>query len=255
MNLQLDLTISNSYSNNSQIIRLITEDWVKTNSYCPNCGRESIDKYSNNKPVADFFCQTCKEDYELKSKNGKIGNTIVDGAYSTMIQRISSENNPNFFFLTYNKFNWHVNNFIIIPKHFFTSEIIIKRNPLSVNARRSKWTGCNIDLKKIPSVGRIFLIKDSSILSKEQVLELWKKTLFLRSTALSARGWTLDILSCIDKIQKKIFTLSDVYNFENELKVKYPKNNFIKDKIRQQLQILRDKGVIEFVGRGNYKLV
>jgi type II restriction enzyme len=32
-------------------------------------------------------------------------------------------------------------------------------------------------------------------------------------------------------------------------------NNFIKDKIRQQLQLLRDKGMIEFVGRGNYKKV
>ena len=32
-------------------------------------------------------------------------------------------------------------------------------------------------------------------------------------------------------------------------------NNFIKDKIRQQLQLLRDKGIIEFVGRGNYKKV
>ena len=32
-------------------------------------------------------------------------------------------------------------------------------------------------------------------------------------------------------------------------------NNFIKDKISQQLQLLRDKGIIEFVGRGNYKKV
>ena len=32
-------------------------------------------------------------------------------------------------------------------------------------------------------------------------------------------------------------------------------NNFIKDKIRQQLQILRDKAIIEFVGRGKYKKI
>ncbi|MBL7991777.1 MAG: restriction endonuclease, partial [Candidatus Kapabacteria bacterium] len=30
-------------------------------------------------------------------------------------------------------------------------------------------------------------------------------------------------------------------------------NNFIKDKIRQQLQVLRDKGIIEFVSRGIYQ--
>jgi type II restriction enzyme len=255
MNLQLNLVLANQYSSSSQIVRIITEDWVKSNSYCPNCGKENIDKYSNNKPVADFVCQTCKEDYELKSKNGILGNTIVDGAYSTMMQRIGSENNPNFFFLTYNKSNWQVNNFIIIPKHFFIPEVVIKRKPLSVNARRSGWTGCNIDLKKIPSIGRIFLVQDSSILSKKEVLELWKKTFFLRTKSLAARGWTLDILNYVDRIQKKTFTLSDIYSFENELKAKYPKNNFIKDKIRQQLQILRDKGVIEFVGKGSYKLI
>ena len=50
-------------------------------------------------------------------------------------------------------------------------------------------------------------------------------------------------------------TLDEVYKFEGKLKLKYPSNNFIKDKIRQQLQLLRDKGIIEFVGRGNYKKV
>jgi type II restriction enzyme len=41
--------------------------------------------------------------------------------------------------------------------------------------------------------------------------------------------------------------------FENHFKEKYPNNNFIKDKIRQQLQQLRDKGIIEFIGNGKYK--
>ena len=38
-------------------------------------------------------------------------------------------------------------------------------------------------------------------------------------------------------------------------KSKYTNNNFIKDKIRQQLQVLRDQGIIEFNGRGNYKKI
>lgn len=46
-----------------------------------------------------------------------------------------------------------------------------------------------------------------------------------------------------------------MYKFEEKLKTKYPNNNFIKDKIRQQLQILRDKGIIEFSTRGNYKKI
>ena len=62
-------------------------------------------------------------------------------------------------------------------------------------------------------------------------------------------------MKCVDLINKDTFTLDDVYKFESKLKLKYPKNNFIKDKIRQQLQQLRDKGIIEFIGRGNYKKI
>ncbi|PWE25349.1 restriction endonuclease, partial [Aliarcobacter skirrowii] len=38
------------------------------------------------------------------------------------------------------------------------------------------------------------------------------------------------------------------------LKTKYPNNNFIEDKIRQQLQILRDKNYLTFESRGKYKI-
>ncbi len=61
-------------------------------------------------------------------------------------------------------------------------------------------------------------------------------------------------MNCVDRLNKKEFFLSDMYNFEEELKIKYPDNKHIKDKIRQQLQFLRDKGYLEFLGRGRYRL-
>lgn len=61
------------------------------------------------------------------------------------------------------------------------------------------------------------------------------------------------ILSCIDQIPSSTFTLNDIYAFENDLKEEFPDNNFIKAKIRQQLQMLRDKGYIDFIARGIYK--
>jgi len=39
------------------------------------------------------------------------------------------------------------------------------------------------------------------------------------------------------------------------VKDKYPNNNHIPDKIRQQLQFLRDKGFIVFKGHGVYKKI
>lgn len=255
MNLKLNTLLANSYLSNSQIARVLTENWVKENSFCPNCGACEISQYSNNKPVADFFCSFCREDFELKSKNGKLGRKINDGAYSKMIERIESQENPNFFFLTYNRKDYLVNNFLIIPKHFFQSEIIEKRKPLAETAKRANWIGCNIDLQQIPDLGRIFLIKNSIIADKIDVLETWSKTVLLRNKSVEAKGWTLDVLKCIDKISSNEFSLDDIYKFEGELKLKHPENNFVKDKIRQQLQCLRDMNIIEFVSKGKYRKI
>jgi len=256
MNLNFNTNKASNYTSNSQIARVLTEDWVKTNSYCPNCGESHLNEFENNKPVADFYCNTCSEQYELKSKNGiKVGNKIVDGAYTTMIDRINSNENPNFFFLTYDKIKWEVNNFIIIPKHYFIPDIIEKRKPLSENARRAGWIGCNIDLTRVPENGRIFLIKNSEIISKERVCNQWKGTEFLKLKKGESKGWILDVMNCVDAIKKDSFSLKEIYSFENHLKEKYPDNNFIKDKIRQQLQLLRDKGLIEFKTRGTYKKI
>ncbi len=168
MNLDFNTKLADGYSSNSQIARILTEDWVKQNSYCPSCGCLPLNEFANNRPVADFYCSTCSEEFELKSKNGTLTNTITDGAYSTMIERITSNQNPNFFFLTYTK-TWSVNNFLIIPKQFFTPEIIIKRKPLSDTARRAGWVGCNIDISKITEAGKVFNGRPYSYIS-------WNKT-------------------------------------------------------------------------------
>ena len=171
-----------------------------------------------------------------------------------MIQRITSETNPNFFFLTYDK-NLTVNNFLIIPKQFFTPDIIIKRKPLSETAKRAGWIGCNIDISKVSELGKIFLINNSKIINPENVQTAFNKTIFLRDKSQESKGGLLDILNCRESNPKTEFNLADIYSFEDKLKQKHPNNNFIKDKIRQQLQYLRDKGIIEFNGSGTYKKV
>lgn len=141
MNIQLCKSLSRGYSSKSQRVRVITEDWVYRNMYCPRCGFSHIERFENNRPAADFFCPNCGNQYELKSKRGKLGNKITDGAYDTMIDRIIGSDNPDFFFLTYSETEHRVNNLILILKHFFVPDIIEKRKPLSPNARRAGWTG------------------------------------------------------------------------------------------------------------------
>ena len=255
MELIFDEQLVKKYKSASQKARVLTEHWVDKSVFCPNCGCLNIDKYPNNQPVADFFCSNCKEDYELKSKQDGIGTKILDGAYSTKMERLRSSSNPNLFVLDYNLQNLCVLNLFVIPKHFFVPEIIEKRKPLAPTARRAGWIGSNILLQKIPQIGKIFLVNQQQVEQKEKVLAIWKKTLFLREEKeVSARGWLLDIMRCIEKVGKHEFALGDVYAFERELSMIYPDNKHIKDKIRQQLQVLRDKNYLEFTSRGNYRL-
>ena len=256
MNFKFNMDLIANYKSNSQISRVLTENWVEKNMYCPICGKSYIDRYENNHPTGDFYCLDCNSDFELKSKQStseKLSKTIADGEYSTMISRITSLKNPNFFFMMYN--NYTVQNFILIPNHFFTPEIIIRRNPLGPHARRAGWTGCNINISSIPESGKIFLIKNQVQIPQETVINNYKKTKTLITHNLNFRGWIMDVLSCIERIPAQDFTLNQVYEFERELKVKHPDNNHVKDKIRQQLQYLRDKGFIEFVSPGHYRKI
>ncbi len=133
--------------------------------------------------------------------------------------------------------------------------MIQQREPLRPTARRAGWVGCNILVEGIPSSGRIFLIKNRTIEPEEQVLAQWRRTLFLREqNDLGTKGWLLDVMKCIERLRQATFTIEQIYSFESDLRVAYPKNRHIKEKIRQQLQTLRDKAYLDFVGNGVYRL-
>ena len=149
----------------------------------------------------------------------------------------------------------NINYFFVVPKYFFITEIIEKRLPLTNNAKRSCWIGSNILFSKIPKAGQIFYVENGKEIDKKVVLSKWQKTIFLKQIKKrSAKGWILDIMNCIDLLNKKEFRLSDIYNFEKDLSANHYENKNIKPKIRQQLQILRNKGYLEFLGNGVYKL-
>ena len=254
MNLFFDTKLAENYHSSSQKIRVMSENWVNNNVYCVRCGNK-LTQFKNNKPVGDFYCEKCKEEFELKSNKSKLGNKIVDGAYDTMINKIKNKDIPNFFYLNYDLKNYSVNNLLIIPKHYFTQNVIIKRPPLPKTARRAGWVGCNIDVSSIPSSGKLYLIFNKQIIDKNIVISKFNKMLFLRNQKDELRGWLLDIMKCIESLNKQDFTLNEIYSFENFLKLKHPKNNNIRPKIRQQLQNLRDYGYLDFTKRGEYTLL
>jgi Dam-replacing HTH domain len=71
-----------------------------------------------------------------------------------------------------------------------------------------------------------------------------------RIVVLSERSESKD-LSATGKLE---FTLADVYAHAAALAKLHPNNAHVRDKIRQQLQVLRDLGLLEFLGSGSYRL-
>lgn len=253
IDLEMDMCIADKYKSKAQKIRVISENWVSRYIFCPCCGEPKLIHFPNNRPVADFYCPACQEEFELKSKSGHISSTIADGAYETMISRIQATNNPHFFFMSYNKKELRVQDLLLVPKYFFVAEIIEKRKPLASTARRAGWVGCNISLKKIPETGKIHLLKDGKLIPVNKVVEKYQKTSFAAGYRSDMRGWLLDILNCIERIDGQMFSLKAAYTFVDELQMKHPDNHHIKEKIRQQLQVLRDHNLIEFCGNGYYR--
>ena len=242
------------YASGSQSARSWTETWVRDQAFCPNCGNSRIDSFPANQPVADFFCSSCNEEYELKSQKTKFGGRITDGAFRTMCERLAASNNPNLFLLNYDLRRLSVTSLFVVPKHFFVREIIEERKPLALTARRAGWIGCNILLNQIPEAGKIFIVRDGIVQPKELVLEQWQKPLFLRREATDNRGWLIEVMKCVELIGKLEFDLAEVYEFEERLRLIYPNNMHIRQKIRQQLQVLRNRGYLDFMGHGRYRL-
>lgn len=67
-------------------------------------------------------------------------------------------------------------------------------------------------------------------------------------------GWTLDVLNGVRSLGKKEFTNTDAYTLAGQLEKLHPDNRHVRDKIRQQLQVLRDAKLLVHVGSGVWRL-
>jgi type II restriction enzyme len=178
----------------------------------------------------------------------------LDGAYGVKMQRLASDTSPNLMLMNYDLARFAVTDLFFVPKQFFTPAIIEARPPLSPTARRAGWVGSKIVLRDVPESGKVWFVRGGEALAKDAVLEQWRSTLFLRDAGLAARGWLIEVMKCVEAIGRESFTLDDVYAFEPRLAALYPRNNNVRPKIRQQLQVLRDRGWVEFTGRGRYRV-
>lgn len=148
MNLTFDTTLASDYKSKSQIARVLTEAWFSEETYCLNCTSDSLEKLPDNRKVKDFRCPECEETYQLKAKSSSFGNKVANSAYEPKVKKIKNGESPNWAFLRYDSDDHVVEDLIMIPGHFWTTDVVEKRKELSEDARRSGWVGSNILLNE-----------------------------------------------------------------------------------------------------------
>lgn len=253
MNLELPIEAAIGYKSRSQIARVLTEGWTQKNMYCPACTSNYLVSVKPGTEAVDFICYDCNAAFQLKAMRKSIGRKIVDAAYDVMIRAILEDRLPHLFLLSYCYTKATVKDLLLIPKFCIPESSIEARKPLSSTARRAGWVGCNIVLDLIPPEARINIIRSRNIISKPTVRANFRRLQPLQDLSSKRRGWTLDVLTVLRKLDKRQFTIDDAYSFEKTLSQRHPENRHIRPKIRQQLQILRDMGYLQFVSRGQYR--
>lgn len=188
-----------------------------------------------------------------KGEGSRLGRKVRDAAYDPLMKRVLAGRSPHFAFMHYEPSCWEVRNLLLVPSHFIVPSIIEKCRPLSPRARRSGWVGCNIVIGALPEPARVPVVREGLPESPRSLRELWSRFRWLADQDVETRGWTADVLRCVEQIGLRTFRLADVYAFEGHLGQLHPSNNNIRAKIRQQLQVLRDRGVLRFLGRGRYE--
>ncbi len=254
MDLHLPTAGLDRYKSASQRARVGTESWGAANFFCPACESPRLRSASQATAAIDYFCPSCDSPFQLKSQSKPIGTRIVDAAYSEMKRAILEDKTPNLFVLHYDLDMWAVRTVLLVPHFAFALSALEKRPPLAPTARRAGWVGCNILLDKIPVNARISVVSEGNAHTPREVRRSYERLRPLEKLQVEKRGWTLDVLQVVQSLGKLEFTLADVYAHASALAKVHPKNAHVRDKIRQQLQILRDLNFLDFLGGGEYRL-
>lgn len=125
MNLTMGSEMAALYKSAAQRARVVTESWGEHNLYCPNCPSPKLSRLSHNAKANDFACPDCKFWYQLKGQQSRIGNSVPDGAYQTMLDAIREGETPNFYFMHYDLATWSIKNLLLVPHFAFPPSAII----------------------------------------------------------------------------------------------------------------------------------
>jgi type II restriction enzyme len=252
--LRCDVSVGYPYTSPSQRARVISELWFRSFAFCLSCTANCLVPTTANTRASDFLCPDCNRTYELKAFKVRPKRNLVDGAFNTLMSLILAGNAPTLMLLERTG-NWDVLNLIAIHSTFLTPSVVVARKPLSPLARRAGWVGCNIRLDLIASDAKIAVVQDGKLSDRNEIRSAFRRFEPLEEIRPLARGWTTLTFQTIRSLGRRSFSLDDLYAKEKSFSAIYPNNRNTRAKIRQQLQLLRDLGYLEFCGQGNYELL
>ena len=173
----------------------------------PTASRTRLAASATNTPAIDYTCPDCHAPFQLKAQGRVLAGRIADAAYSAMVGAIQEDRTPNLFALHYEPVAWKIVNLILIPHFAFPLSAIEKRKPLSANAERHGWVGCNILLGAIPEDARIHVVSGGKPAAPADVRAQYARIRPLEKIRAEQRGWTLDVLNVVRSLGKTEFSL------------------------------------------------
>jgi type II restriction enzyme len=256
MQLQCNPALAAGRTSPSQQVKLISEGWFTAEAYCLNCTSPHVTATTAGTAFRDHFCTVCGQGYELKSGKRAHTRTVQDGGYDSMMREIRAENPPALMLLQYDP-AWRVQRLVAVHPVFLTPAVVRKRpKPHIRPVSGDEYWMCDLDLTVIPSDGKIFVVQSGGVRPEAVVRQEFRRSKRFADIPLKLRGWTSLVLSVVRRLGKKEFTLAEIYAHEGMMHAVYPENSHVRDKIRQQMQVLRDLGYVEFLSkRGEYRML
>jgi hypothetical protein len=80
------------------------------------------------------------------------------------------------------------------------------------------------------------VIQDGQPVGAAKVRKAYERLRPLEKLNIQKRGWTLDVLQAVKGLNKKEFTLKEIYDHKEALAKLHLNNAHVRDKIRQQLR-------------------
>jgi type II restriction enzyme len=172
-----------------------------------------------------------------------------------MMRRIRAAEAPALMLMHYQQ-DWSVQRLIAIHPVFLTPSVVRKRPKPHLRPKTLKpyWM-CDLDLTRIPPDGKIVIVGDGAERQRAETRRAFRESMRFGDVPLRKRGWAALVLAYVRKIDKAEFSLKDLYAYEAAMHAAYPKNSHVRPKIRQQMQVLRDLGYVQFLDRGHYQIL